>query len=616
MATSGTISKTFNTGYTLKIAWSVGSQSVSGNTSSLTATVTLTASGSYHISSSASKTISLTINGTTYTGTCTVGISGGSTITLMTKTVSIPHNSDGTKTVSISTTLGIQVTLSGTYVSSVTASGSATLPTIPRASSFSVSNGTLGTAQTITITPASSGFTHTLTYTCGSVSATICTQSAETSVSFTPPLNLAAQNTTGTTVQITIKCQTYSGSTALGSASKTITCSIPSSVAPSCVLTVQDEMGYKDTYGWLKGLSKVSYIVNPTKAQGSAITAYSVAIGSEKFNTASGTSTVLSTSGNVIITATVTDARGRTGSTSATIAVVDYAAPQIGALHVIRCNSEGVEDQQGNYVKVTYSGTITSLGGKNTAKYVLKYKRSVATEYMSQTLSTAYIVNALSTIIEASSDYAFDIAIEATDAFQTTSRSTSVSTGYAIMHWRKSGKGIAFGKVSESDDFDVNMTTIFRDKVTMPGFQGTLQAIYDLFWPVGSIYETANGDFDPAVQWGGTWERITDKFLLAAGNTYTAGSTGGETEHELTESENGPHTHVEFLVNNAGTDKWTPPVGSCVLSNTACTYQSRGGVTESYTGWFTQISQSSSGKGTPHNNMPPYLAVYIWKRTG
>ena len=95
MASSGTIQQAIRTGYRLQIAWSVGSQSVANNTSSVTAKVQLVSTGSsYTINSSASKSGSLTINGTKYTFNFTAALSGNQTKTLFTKTVTIPHNSD------------------------------------------------------------------------------------------------------------------------------------------------------------------------------------------------------------------------------------------------------------------------------------------------------------------------------------------------------------------------------------------------------------------------------------------------------------------------------------------------------------------------------------------
>ena len=127
-ATSGTISKNFhNGGYYLKITWEVTSQSKANNTSTVKVNAILGSNGSaYYISSSASKNITLTINGTKYSGTCTVGISANGSKTLMTKTVTVSHKSDGTKTCSFACSLGIAVTLSGTYYSTVSVDGEGT----------------------------------------------------------------------------------------------------------------------------------------------------------------------------------------------------------------------------------------------------------------------------------------------------------------------------------------------------------------------------------------------------------------------------------------------------------------------------------------------------------
>ena len=138
MATSGTIQTEIRTGYRIQIAWTVDAQSVANNTSTVTAKVQLVSTGSsYTINSSASKSGSLTINGTTYSFTFTAALSGNQTKTLFTKTVTVPHNADGSKTCAFSCTAGINVTLSGTYYGNVTASGSGVFNAIARASTIS-----------------------------------------------------------------------------------------------------------------------------------------------------------------------------------------------------------------------------------------------------------------------------------------------------------------------------------------------------------------------------------------------------------------------------------------------------------------------------------------------
>lgn len=158
-------------------------------------------------------------------------------------------------------------------------------------------------------------------------------------------------------------------------------------------------------------------------------------------------------------------------------------------------------------------------------------------------------------------------------------------------------------------------------------------AICDLIYPIGSIYMSINA-VSPATLFGGTWERIKDVFLLGAGDTYTLGEDGGEAEHVLVQNEIPGHTH---------------DVAGNTESDGAHTHQVRGGANVSssgkaglesyashYSSWRTISSSNSNGNPAlsagahthaisltstitggsyPHNNMPPFIAVNIWKRT-
>ena len=473
---SGTINKTFSTGYTFRLSWSESDTSAADNTSKVTVTAQLIASGSYHIDSSASKNISITIDGKKYSGTCTVGISGGQTKTLFTASKTITHTSDGSKAISISGTLDIAVTLSGSYVSSVTASGTATLTNIARASSISASNGTLGTEQTITISRADSSFVHTLTYTCGNTSGTIATKTTGTSVSFTPPLSLASQNTTGTTVSITIKCRTYtSDGTALGSASKTITASIPSSVKPSVSLSVSDAMGFADRYGgYVQRMSKPAVEVAATTAYGSAIASYRTVIGGVSYTTASFTGGVLTTSGAVKITTTVTDQRGRTASAELTINVLAYDVPAISELSLARCNEDGTANPSGGaYLRAAFTATVTALGNKNTASYVMRYKTADGSEWTEVSLSeyeNCYSIADGGGQFASSITDSYDVQIIVTDGLSNTAtRSASIGTAFRIIHVNPSGIGVAIGKMSDKDAFQVGLPAEFDSTVKIDG---------------------------------------------------------------------------------------------------------------------------------------------------
>lgn len=126
------------------------------------------------------------------------------------------------------------------------------------------------------------------------------------------------------------------------------------------------------------------------------------------------------------------------------------------------------------------------------------------------------------------------------------------------------------------------------------------QALLDMVYPVGSIYMSVNAA-EPSALFGGTWERLKERFLLGAGDSYAAGMTGGEVEHTLAVNELPSHEH-----------------GPVYTGGTA--YAS-GTVAERDLAWYTASGEGLSygytyaGGGQAHNNMPPYLAVYMWKRT-
>lgn len=371
-------------------------------------------------------------------------------IDLFQKTVTVPHTATGERDCWVGAYLSHDVVSSehqGEYVS---------LTTIPRNSSFTVGNGTLGTAQTITINRKSNSFTHTLTYKCGSASGTIATKTTATSVSWTPPLSLAAQNTTGTSVPIAITMTAYSGTTVIGTSSANITCAIPASVAPTCSFTLEDITGVDDIYGSpVQGLSKIKIVVTAKTAQGSPIKSYSVSANGATYTTATATTGELQQSGNSPVNVTVRDARGRTGSASYTMNVQEYTGPVVSSLAVHRCNANGTENPQGEYVRVTFSAAISPLSNKNTASYQLRYKRTAASAYTTVDLTDLdgqYTVTGYEYILAASSSYSFDIEVIAADSHRTTIRSTSASTGFTIMNLNPSGDAVAFGKVSEIEN--------------------------------------------------------------------------------------------------------------------------------------------------------------------
>ena len=202
---------------TLRFGWWQDSQSVANNSSVVGWHLQVIASGG-SISSSASKSWNVTVNGSNYSGSNTVGVSNGQTKTLASGSTTIAHNADGTKSFSFSFSQQFDINYSGVgWIGTKSGSGNGTLTTIPRTSSVSSTNANIGENIKITINRASSSFTHTLSYSFCNLKGTIATKTSSTSVSWKLPTTFYAQIPNSKSSWGTITCDTYSGSTKIGS---------------------------------------------------------------------------------------------------------------------------------------------------------------------------------------------------------------------------------------------------------------------------------------------------------------------------------------------------------------------------------------------------------------
>lgn len=143
---------------------------------------------------------------------------------------------------------------------------------------------------------------------------------------------------------------------------------------------------------------------------------------------------------------------------------------------------------------------------------------------------------------------------------------------------------------------------------------GSAKVPLDYFYPIGSIYMSVN-NISPALLFGGTWEKIEDKFLLGSGSDYTLGNEGGEATHTLTTSEMPNHMHELGIAKNGVQDtKYWFGYNATNATTDGSTYPNLGR-------WRSQSDHSNYygvatpvGGGQAHNNMPPYLVVNIWVR--
>lgn len=451
MALSGTVKTNADSnGRYYQLTWSA-TQSIANNTSTISWTLSAQGYSGYWV---AERTLYVTIDGATvYNKSDRVERKVG---TIKTGTKTITHNSNGSRSFTI--TLGAAV-----YGTSVNCKGSGTfaLNTIGRASTLNVSGGTLGVAQTITADRKVSSFTHTLTWECGSYSGTIATKSTATSWSFTPSLELANTATKLYPVGVYFKLTTYNGSTVVGTSDQTVVMEIPTSIKPTCTVNITDPTGYSATYGgYIQNKSKMKITVTATPAYGSPIASYNIIVNKNQYNYNPATTGVITTSGSNTIIGKATDERNRTGSATTTINVLAYSSPKI-TFTMYRCDQDGTENMTGSYCKVTYKAVITSLSNKNSKSIKLRYKKTNDTQYTSRTINMSAYTQEGSEIFSAEDGSSYNVQMQAIDSFETSTTTAELSTGFSILHIPASGKGLAVGKISQADEFEVGMDAKF-----------------------------------------------------------------------------------------------------------------------------------------------------------
>lgn len=453
-ALSGTLTGTCdNTSYKLTCEWSA-TQSVANNTSSITAKVYLQAPSGW---STISSNWSCVINGTTVTSSKSATVSS-TKVLLGSRTWTVTHASNGTLSTTISFSYSNGLSSAGTYTTKKgSGSSSVTLNTIPRTSSFTLSSSSLnmGGSQTVKIAKASSSFTHTIQYTFGGTTATVVTKTGNESYSFTPPVSLASQVPSATSGTCTVKVTTYNGDTSIGSASKTFTLKVPSSIVP----TVSVATTINNALGGLAIAGKSTVKVTPTGSgnSGSSISSYTYS-GGGLSGTGSSKTTGTLASGSHTFTVTAKDSRGRTASASKSVTVYAYSAPTCTA-SAFRADSSGNANGSGTYVRLKLNWTLSNPNGANvnTRNYQVHWKRSSSSSWtlLKEAQLSGYSGSSTSWDAGGGWDTAvsYDIKFTVIDSYGSASATCSVSTISAILNIENAGVGI--GKLHERGKLDV-----------------------------------------------------------------------------------------------------------------------------------------------------------------
>lgn len=334
--------------------------------------------------------------------------------------------------------------------------------------SLSVSTVEMGKSVTINTPAVNNAYRHTLRYAFGGASGTIATGIAS-SVSWTPPVSLANQIPSATAGSGTIYCDTYSGSTLLGTKSVSITLTVPGSVVPSAG-TLSAALA-EDTSGtglYVKGMGKAKLTLSGASgAYGSSITSYTITGGGWAATNGALTTGTLASAGNITFTATVTDSRGRKASTTRTISVIDYTKPGVAVCDVYRCDADGNRKKAGTYFAVEINASYSAITG-NTLSITARYKKQSESSYG----TAANVTNNGKTVIgggNIGASTTYDVLVTVADKYNSLSIPRTLSTKSVLQSFKRSA-GAAIGKVAELANWlDIAWHTRIRGNLQVDG---------------------------------------------------------------------------------------------------------------------------------------------------
>ncbi len=471
MALSGNVASSGYEGRYIQFNWSA-TQSVANNTSTIT--WELRGAGQGQVGWYMAGGFKVIIDGNTVYSVSTdsrIQLYNGTLIASGTKTIS--HNSDGTRSFGVYIEAGIY-----TYAVNCSGSGNFALNTIPRASSISVGTLTMGTAGNISVSKASSGFTHTIEYFWGDTSnagisagrgykGTICTKSSSTNISWTPSKNLANVIPSATSGNGTLTCTTYSGNTNVGSKSITFKCLVPSDIVPtlSSMSAVLDNSANSVINSWgigVAGYSKVKIVASAAGSYKSVISSFAISGGYSSTKTGTSlnwTGDTIGSSGAKTFTVKATDSRTRVSAEkSASIIFYAYSVPSISSFVVNRSST--------NAKKIVVRGnwSFASVNGNNDVTATLQYKRTTSSSWTTYGSIAKNTNVTLTTDFLEESSYNFRLIIR--DSVGNSAQDESyVSTLEVLMDFRAGGKGLGIGKIAETDSMEVAMLTKFMKDI-------------------------------------------------------------------------------------------------------------------------------------------------------
>lgn len=626
------------------------SYSIENNTSRVYWWVGIRSNTQYHNHQGLSEHYRVVVNGSTvHDANHTVSCGGGQTVGIADGYTTVSHNSDGSKSISVSASFSCDNT---NYYAPRTGScsGSLTLTTIPRASSISIDSPSIECGNTINIngSSASKNFTHKIYATWNGKTSELVTIASGTttpSFSYTIPTSWEKDLPNSTSGIATFTLETFSGSNSVGSKSVNATIKVRSGVVPSIgTVSISDTNSICTGIGqYVQSQSRLKFSIATSGSQGSTVTSVSTKFEGQTYNSSSFTTGTVQGSGTLSYVITVTDSRGRTASKSGSVTVSAYSSPSLTNVTARRANSSyTVDEASGTYALLHFKVGFTSLTGNNATSFYIQYRASGASSWTkinswdnNYTLEQDYKAGNLFT----STTSTYEIAFGVKDSFMSdySWKVVTVTPTYTLINFGKDGKSLTFfgqdgnsaNTLTINGDLAINSvkentsstkllvangsTVMYRD------WNKLVNSIKSAMYPVGSVYITYN-NVNPGNFLGGTWERFGQGRTLVGEGTgndgstsmsFTANNTGGKYNHNHIYGikVNEYYSVTSNLRVRKSDGSWQGGIrdgtGHAYFNN--C---SQAGNKELNTDTY-KIESNTSNSGA----IQPYIVVFFWRRT-
>lgn len=524
------------------------------------------------------------------------------------------------------------------------------MSTIPRASKFTMSvyEPIVGNTITVYTNRVSTNFTHRFSYKPPNSESYYWlwgTESESTGITvskdWTVPVSFLNYFPNSFNAIFQIRCDTYNGSTYIGTEYTNIQVNARTSDYPTYALSISEanqevinsKVGlYIQNKSSLKiNLTNIGLVYNSpleschiviSDSGGQTVWSSIQQLNNSKDTSLSFSTPTLTRIGNFNVYVTLYDRRRASGTQRKTASYTStaYTTPIISSVSVARSNSSGAESSSGTYLKYTFIANITALNNKNTKKFEIGYKQkgSYGDYTYKEITSSSYSLSNTDVVLSGvtlSADHIYDIAFKATDAFGSTIIERTLGADFKLINFNASGKSMAFGTISDRSSnetyLDSNLTINCLNGLEINGI-----SLLDAIYPVGSIYMSVN-NINPNTFIGGTWERWGNGRVPVGVDT-TQGEfdkvefVGGEKYHTLTIDEIPSHSHYGL--------RWGSPAGmpfvytyvpgGTEVFDLGSNVNPTNANYESTNHLVTELAGGSQG----HSILQPYITCYMWKR--